>query len=128
MHPRCISGFTLEIGCKTQNMPKFHHFFVVWGENWGEDSNFISLTWLAHTWRIISVGKWLGSPPFIRYKKDHLGGVTQPYLWDLLTKVNNHLLNGIILQVDRSISEYHLQNYGETSSLVAAEKKLDLQK
>ena len=41
------------------------------------------------TWRIIPVGKWLGSPPFISHS-GHLEGKA-PHLGDLRTMVINHL-------------------------------------
>ena len=44
------------------------------------------------------VSKWLGSPPFISHL-GHLEG-KQPHLGDLLTMVINHLLIGMILQVE----------------------------
>ena len=50
------------------------------------------------SWRIIPVGKWLGSPPFISHLC-HLEG-EQPYLEDLLTMFINHIPTGMILQVD----------------------------
>ena len=44
--------------------------------------------------------KWLGSPLFISHL-GHLEGEL-PYLGELLSMVINHLLNGMILQVDCS--------------------------
>ncbi len=59
----------------------------------------------VHTWRIIPVSKWLGSPPFISHLA-HLEG-EKPYLGDLLTLVINHLLTGMILQVVFQITPWH---------------------
>ena len=49
----------------------------------------------SHTWRIIPVSKWLGSPPFISAMNGHLEGVPQPQELGTktITMVINHLLN-----------------------------------
>ena len=39
-------------------------------------------------------------------------GVPQPYLWDLLTTVINHLLTGMILQVGIQSPDLRMVNHG----------------
>ena len=60
-------------------------FLYMVGINWG------------YTWRIIPVSKWLVTPI---YKLFRPFGREQPYLGDLRTIVINHLLSGLILQVE----------------------------
>ena len=56
---------------------------------------------MRSTWRIIPVSKWLVTPMYKPFRLFGRGPTTRS-LGDLLTIVINHLLNGMILQVDRS--------------------------
>ena len=60
------------------------------------------------TWRIILVSEWLGSPPFISHEIRPFGRGTTLLGGLMITMVINHLLNGMILQVERIATPHGL--------------------
>ena len=91
---KCPNSFCF-YPCIFSKLESFVFSPLTLGTPGGKDSHFLRR---PITWMIITVSKWLGSPPYISHEKAIWKGNNFIRLGNLQIMVINHILTGMILQ------------------------------